>query len=107
MAELAKQLHEGLDTDPLHSPADRIFLEIIRNREWEGHGKRSSRETLPRVWVIHEQSPAALEMVLQVLSLLCERLLQSHFARTGTMLSQALADVDPTAVTARICHFLL
>ena len=44
-AQLAPEMQDDLASDPLHSPCDRIFLDIVQNREREVHGRRYSLET--------------------------------------------------------------
>lgn len=88
--------------DPLHSPSDRIFLDIFQNREREAHGRRYSPETLRWAWAIYGVSPKAWEIIRQALPLPCERVLQGHFSASGAVISAALVDVDRVGELIRL-----
>jgi hypothetical protein len=92
--QLAAILQHETDTNPLQTPADRIFLDIVQNRCRPKNGRRYSPETLRWAWTACEQSPACWNIVagLDGLPLPCSRTLELHFARSGTILSQALVD---------------
>jgi hypothetical protein len=90
---LAETLQADADTNPLHLPRDRIFLDIVQNRARPKNGRRYSPETLRWAWAEHQQSAAAWTIVREALPLPCERILQSHFVATGAVISHALVDL--------------
>jgi hypothetical protein len=100
---LAKQLHKHTIQDHLQSPGDQIFLDIIESRERASNGRGYSLETLRRAWAIQQQSPTAWNIVRQTLPLPCEHSLESHFVRTGVVLSKALVDLDQVRELVNLC----
>jgi hypothetical protein len=58
------------------------------------NGRRYFPETLEWAWAIQQQSRTAWKLVRKGLHLLCESLVDAHFAHAGAVLSQALLDLD-------------
>jgi hypothetical protein len=94
IAQLGAQLQQQLDDDPFHSPGNHIFLDIVRNRGRKKNGRRYSPITLQWSYTVFQQSPALWEIVRDGLPLPSDHLLESHFAKIGTILSEALVDMD-------------
>jgi hypothetical protein len=62
-SQIAEEIEAMATLHPLQSPADRIFLEITRNRTRHPNGRRYSVETLAWSREIHDISPRACEIV--------------------------------------------
>jgi hypothetical protein len=76
------------------SPYDRIYLEIVMNRDLHPSGRHYSIETLIWIREIQVVCPTTLENVRQVLPLLRESLPNSRFAETHRNLSDAFQDMS-------------
>jgi hypothetical protein len=88
---LAQSLEERAALSPSLSPSDRILADIVQNNRREPSGRRYSRETLVGGRRVHEISPHARKLVLNVLPLQCAPLLCSKFPEIG-LLSEVLLD---------------
>jgi hypothetical protein len=91
--ELADARQHDAKTNPLHTPGDRIFLDLLQNRTRPKTGRRYSPETFRWAWAVHQVSPAAWALVHDALPVPCERWLRLHFAETGIILAEALTDL--------------
>jgi hypothetical protein len=56
-------MQDQSDIDPVQSPRDRIFLDIVQNRCRPKNGRRYSPETLHWAWAAEEQSSTAWDVV--------------------------------------------
>jgi hypothetical protein len=97
IAMLESQIAEEIETmatlDPLQSPADRIFLDIARNRTRHPNEWRYSMETLVWSTEIHDIFPGAWEIVRRALSLPGDCLLLSKVADARAVISSTLLDL--------------
>jgi hypothetical protein len=91
--QIAEEIEIMATLHPLQFPADRIFLDIARNRTRHPNGRRYSVETLAWSRKIHDISPRAWE-IRRVLPLPGNRLLLSKFADARAVISSALLDLD-------------
>jgi hypothetical protein len=78
--------------DPFQSPAERIYLGIVKNHGCHPNRHQDSIDAL--IWAegIHVASPAALDTVLRVLPLPSESLLNSQFAPDRRFVPGTLQD---------------
>jgi Na+/phosphate symporter len=98
IAELEKQLAAAMrdreNQNLTQTPAERVYLDIIKNHGRDPHGRRYCVETLAWAEEIHTISPHALEVVGKVISVPSETLINSKFAQTRRVMSEALQDSE-------------
>jgi hypothetical protein len=83
-----------LSPDSLHSVADRISLDIARNREKPANHRSYSTETL--IWgrEISDIYPAACKVIRDVVPLPLDRLLRLCFSELRALIADALLNVS-------------
>jgi hypothetical protein len=96
--DLTARLSQHLESEAINniflSLRNHVSRDVVQNRGRPKNGPRRSLETLQWAWPIHELSPSAWELVQKGFDLRCERLLRTHFAATGHVLSAALVDLQ-------------
>jgi hypothetical protein len=92
--ELAAAMRERDYQNLIQTPAERIYLDILKNHGRDPHGRRYCVETLAWAEEIHMISPQALEVVGKVIPVPSESLINSKFTKTRQVISDALQDSD-------------
>jgi hypothetical protein len=93
-AKLTEALCHDADINPLRTVRDCVLFDIFRNRDRPPNARRYTPETLHWAWRVYQRSSATWELVHDVIPLPSHTTLQTHFAATGTVLSEALIDID-------------
>jgi hypothetical protein len=92
--QLSQACSEREEIDPITTPADSIFHDILQNRARSMAGRRYSRATMLWARQIYDVSPTAWDLVRKVFPLPSDRVLRTSFSEVRSAVSDALLDID-------------
>jgi hypothetical protein len=92
--EPRRMTREVCAQDIVHSPSDRICLDILKNHARHPNVRRYSMDTLTFTQEVQTIFPHALDFIRHVLPLPGESLINSKFANKRRCLSEGLQDLD-------------
>jgi hypothetical protein len=99
--QLACAFRDDANINPIRTLRDCVLSDIFQNRDRPPTARRYAPDTLHWAWRVFKRSSAAWKLVHDVLPLPGERALQHRFAKTGTVISEALIDIKQNEQGAR------
>jgi hypothetical protein len=90
--QLSQALHAKAEVDPITTPADCIFHDLVNNQAREPNGRRYSRETMIWARQVYDISERAWDIVRKVLPLPSDRLLRDAFRESRSAICHGLLD---------------
>jgi hypothetical protein len=100
--ELARSIDAKMEIDAIESPVDRIFNDVLRNRNRSPDRRHYSRDTLIWARQVYDASPIARTVVRKMLPLSSERILRSKFSAIRSAVSDSFLDIVQVDVPIKL-----